>query len=325
MRLLNNWIPPLGALAAALAVCLPPAVPAARAQQPSGAVFRAETRLVVLHASVVDKKGKLITNLPRKAFTVYENDVKQEIKIFRREDVPVSMGLIIDNSGSMRDKRQQVESAALALVEASNPEDEVFIVNFNDEAYLDVDFTSDIKKMEEGLTRIDSRGGTAMRDALSMSIDHLVENAKKDKKVLLVITDGNDNTSAVTLEKLVHKAQQAEVLIYAIGLLNQEQRRERKRAKRALDAITKASGGLAYYPDDVSEVHDIALRVAHEIRNQYVIAYSPTNPALDGSYRRIRVEVKAKGNPKVRTRSGYYASPLKPGKSRLTEVTSTGE
>ncbi len=239
---------------------------------------------------------------------MYENGEPQQIRLFRREDVPVSMGLIIDNSGSMRDKRQKVESAALTLVKQSNPQDEVFIVNFNDEAYLDADFTNDISKLEEGLTRIDSRSGTAMRDALSMSIDHLVEKGKKDKKVLLVVTDGNDNTSGTTLEDLVHKAQQSEVLIYAIGLLNEEQRRERKKAIRALDALTEASGGMAYYPELLSEVEEIAEKVAHEIRNQYVIAYSPSNAELDGTYRRIKVEVDAKGRPQVRTRSGYYAS-----------------
>ncbi|MCW5980656.1 MAG: VWA domain-containing protein [Bryobacteraceae bacterium] len=277
--------------------------------QEESPVFRSETRLVVLHASVVDRNGKLVTDLTRDVFNVFENDVQQDVKLFRREDVPVSMGLIVDNSGSMRDKRREVEAAALALIKQSNPQDEVFIVNFNDEAYLDVDFTSDLKKLEEGLTRIDSRGGTAMRDALSMSIDHLLEKAKKDKKVLMVVTDGNDNTSAITLEKLVQKAIQSEVLIYSVGLLDEEHRRERKRAQRALDTFAAASGGLAYYPKELDDVEPICLRVAHEIRNQYVIAYSPSNQELDGSYRRIRVDVKGRGRLSVRTRTGYYASP----------------
>ena len=306
-------------VAAILCSCLAPPV---FSQEESGAVFRAGTRLVVLHASVVDKKGNLVTNLAKEAFTVYENEEEQKVTVFRREDVPVSLGLIVDNSGSMRDKRRQVESAALALVENSNPQDEVFIVNFNDEAYLDVDFTSNVKKMEEGLTRIDSRGGTAMRDAISMSIDHLLEKGKKDKKVLLVVTDGNDNTSGTTLEKLVHKSQQSEVLVYAIGLLNQEQRRERKRAQRALKALTTASGGLSYYPKELTEVEKICVKVAHEIRNQYVIGYSPVNQNLDGSYRRIRVSVKAKGKPSVRTRSGYYATPYEATGSAMKQTSS---
>jgi VWFA-related protein len=206
--------------------------------------LRSDTRLVVLHATVVDKNGRLVTDLPKEAFTVKENGVDQVLKTFKREDVPVSLGLIIDNSGSMRDKRQRVNQAALSLVKASNPQDEVFIVNFNDEAYLDQPFTSDISKMEEALTRIDSRGGTAMRDAVSMSIDHLKEKAKKDKKVLLVVTDGDDNTSSAnnTLEKLLAKAQQSEVLIYCIGLLSDEERGKAKRAKRAMEQLASSSG-----------------------------------------------------------------------------------
>lgn len=293
--------------AAAAAALLMPLLVAA--QEPGGVVYRADARLVVLHTTVLDKNGKHVTNLPRSAFKVYEDGVEQQIKVFRREDVPVSLGLVIDNSGSMRDKRAKVEAAALALVKASNPQDEVFVVNFNDEAYLDVDFTSDIHKMEEGLARIDSRGGTAMRDAINLSIDHLKQKGKHDKKVILVVTDGNDNTSEITLEKLVQRAQQSEVLVYAIGLLSEEERREARRARRALDAITQATGGQAYYPKDLDEVNRISLQVAHDIRNQYIIAYSPSNQALDGSFRQIRVSVSGPNRPVARTRTGYYATP----------------
>ncbi|MBI4905556.1 MAG: VWA domain-containing protein [Acidobacteria bacterium] len=271
------------------------------------ATFRSDTSLVVLHASVMDKSGKLLTSLPKDSFRVFENNVEQTITRFLREDIPVSMGLVIDNSGSMKDKRQKVEAAALDLVKASNKKDEVFIVNFNDEAYLDVPFTNDIKKMEEGLTQINSRGGTAMRDAISMSIDEVKERGKRDKKVLLVVTDGNDNTSLVTLEKLLEKAHRSEVLIYCIGLLNEEERREALRAKRSLEALAKASGGLSFYPKELTEVHKIAQDVAYEIRNQFMIAYSPTNTAQDGTFRQIKVTVKGSGSPAVRTRSGYYA------------------
>ena len=258
-----------------------------------------DTRLVVCHATVVDKSGHLVTNLPQDAFTVYENGVVQPIKIFRREDVPVSMGLIIDNSGSMRDKRAKVEAAALTLVKDSNPDDEVFIVNFNDEAFLDNPhgkaFTNDIKEMEEALTRIDSRGGTAMRDAIRMSIDHLKEKAHKDKKVLVVVTDGNDNASVVSLENLVKASQQSEVLIYAVGLLSEEERREAQRAQRALKALGTATGGEVFFPKDVSEVDKIAHQVAHDIRNQYTIEYTPTNTAMDGTFRQIKVVAKGSG------------------------------
>jgi len=285
------------------------AVPQDRSGQDEDPVFKVGTRLVLLPVSVVGKGGKLITDLPQKAFKVYENGVEQPIKIFRREDVPISLGIIIDNSGSMREKRQKVEAASMDLVKASNPQDEVFIVNFNDDAFLDVPFTSDIKKMEEGVARIDSRGGTAMRDAISMSIDYLKKDGKRQKKVLLVITDGNDNASTINLEKLVTRAEQNEVLIYAIGLLNDEERREAKLAIRALNAITRESGGLAFYPKSAADVDQIALQVAREIRNQYTIAYSPTVQQMDGSFRQIKVTVNGPGHPIVRTRTGYYATP----------------
>lgn len=273
--------------------------------------FRADTSLVVLHASVVDKNGKLVTNLPDAAFKVFENGVEQKLKVFRREDVPVSIGIIIDNSGSMRDKRKKVETASMDLVKASNPQDEVFIVNFNDTAYLDTTLTSDMKKLEEGLARIDSRGGTAMRDAIDEAIDYVKKEGKKDKKVLLVVTDGNDNTSTVALEKLVDKLHQNDtgVLIYAVGLLNEEDPREAKKAKHALNLLTTASGGLAYYPKDLADVDRICLQVAEEVRNQYILAYSPSNSALDGTFRQIKVTVKGPGNPTVRTKQGYYATP----------------
>jgi Ca-activated chloride channel family protein len=271
--------------------------------------FRADARLIVLPVSVSDKSGKLVTNLSQDSFKVFENGAEQPIKLFRHEDVPISLGIIVDNSGSMHDKRSKVETASLDLVKASNPHDEVFIVNFNDQAYLDVEFTSDTKKLEEGLARIDSRGGTALRDSIGMSIDYLKAKGKKDKKVLLIVTDGADTASTGTLEKLVDKARQAEVLIYSIGLLSEEEKREAKKAKRELDAITRESGGLSFYPRDLSEVDRIAQQVAHEIRNQYTIAYSPTMQTLDGSFRQIRVTVNAAGHPSVRTRTGYYATP----------------
>jgi Ca-activated chloride channel family protein len=273
------------------------------------AQFRSDTRLVVLHASVNDRKGKLLTNLEQNAFKVFENGQPQEVKVFKREDVPVSLGIIIDDSGSMMSKRTRVEAAALAMVRESNPQDEVFIVNFNDDAFLDVPFTSDIKKMEQGLARIDARGGTAMRDALGMSLDYTKKEAKRDKKVLLVITDGNDNASGTSLEKIVARCNQSDILVYAIGLFTEEEKREASKARRALNELTTATGGLGFYPKEVTEVQALAVEVAHDIRNQYTIAYTPTIQALDGSYRQIRVTVEAPGKPVVRTRTGYYATP----------------
>jgi VWFA-related protein len=290
-------------------IALAQAPPPQQPPQDDVPLYRLDAKLVLLHASVVDKNGRLLTNIPQSAFKVFEDGVEQPLRLFRREDVPVSMGIIVDNSGSMSNKRSRVAAAALELVKQSNPEDEVFIVNFNDDAHFDQPLTSDIKKLEAGLARMEARGGTAMRDALSKSINYLKKNGKKDKKVLVVITDGNDNSSDVTLDQVLRQARDSEVLIYAVGLLNEEEAREAKSAQKALKALVDASGGLDYYPKSISDVQEITPRVAHEIRNQYILGYTSSNQALDGTFRQIKVTVTGFGRPTVRTRNGYYATP----------------
>jgi len=270
------------------------------------ATFRSDTRLVVLNVSVFDQNSKIVRDLPRSAFTVYENDEKQTLSVFKQEDAPISLGLIIDNSASMTDKRDRVASAALALVKASNPDDEVFIINFNESAVLAREFTNNIKDLENALRNLDAKGETAMRDALLLGIEHLRHHAHRDKKVLVVVTDGEDNSSAETQAHLVQVAQQNDVIIYAVGLLGAEEAQSAARAKKQLTELTQQTGGQAWYPTDVAEIANIAPEIAHEIRNQYVLAYTPTNLAADGSYRRIRVEVNVPGVV-VRTRAGYYA------------------
>jgi VWFA-related protein len=279
------------------------------AQKDATPIFSAETREVALNVSVTDHSGHLVTNLPQSAFQVFENNVLQPIKIFRRDDAPVSMALIIDNSGSMREKRQSVESAALALVKDSNPQDESFVINFNEDAYLDVDFTSDLEKLKGGLERIDSRGQTAMREAIRLGVEHLHDKGKREKKIVIVVTDGNDNASepSFSMEKLIQLAQRNDVVVYAIGLLTDEEKSEAAKAKRALNELVLSTGGEVFYPKELSEVEPIAHQVARDIRNQYFISYTPTNEALDGTYRPIKVTVKAAGNPTPRTRLGYWA------------------
>jgi Ca-activated chloride channel homolog len=272
-------------------------------------LYRSDARLVLLHASVVDKNGKLLTNIPQSAFKILEDGVEQQLRLFRREDVPVSMGIIVDNSGSMTSKRARVAAAALEMVKQSNPDDEIFIVNFNDDTHFDQPLTNDVKKLQAALARMEARGGTAMRDALSKSITYVKKNGKKDKKVLVVITDGNDNSSDVTFDQLIRQAQNSEVLIYSIGLLNEEEAGQAKAAKKSLKALADASGGLDYYPKSTSDVEEITPRVAHEIRNQYILGYTSSNQVFDGSFRQIKVTVTGFGRPTVRTRNGYYATP----------------
>jgi Ca-activated chloride channel family protein len=267
--------------------------------------------LVVLHATVVDSKGQFVPDLKEQNFRVFEDRVEQKLSTFRREDIPVTIGLVIDNSGSMRTKRPRVSAAALTFVETSNPQDEVFVVNFNDDYYLDLDkdFTNDKKELKGALERIDSRGGTALYDALIGSLDHL-KKGKKDKKVLLVITDGEDDESRKDLAYAVQVAQKSNAVIYAIGLFADDTRKERNAGKKALNAITAATGGVAYFPESVEQVEALCAQVAHDIRNQYTVAYYPTNTARDGSFRNVQVQVippRGRGKMSVRTRPGYYA------------------
>jgi VWFA-related protein len=266
---------------------------------------------VRLNVSVIDSAGRPVDTLPEDAFHVYEDGVPQTISSFRHEDLPVSIGLLIDSSGSMYDKRAAVDQAALDLVKLSNPQDEEFLVDFSSEAFIDQDFTSSIDKLRQGLTYIKSSGGTAAYDALVASADYLAKNAKNPKQVLIIITDGEDNASSATLEQAIRRIQDLDgPEIYSIGLLFGEDtdRREARNAKRVLSAISEQTGGIAYFPKSLKEVDGIAAEVAQDIRTQYTIAYRSTNPPSHGGYRQVHVDVRAKGFGKLdaRTRSGYY-------------------
>ncbi|MFZ0284115.1 MAG: VWA domain-containing protein [Terriglobales bacterium] len=269
-------------------------------------VFRKEVEEVALHATVVDGKNHMVMNLPKSAFTVFENGHPQTITSFRQEDIPVSMCIVIDNSGSMREKRDKVNKAALNLVRASNPQDEVCVVNFNDEYYLDQSFTNKISLLKDALEKVEARGGTALYDAMVATSNEMKAHSRLQKKVLFVVTDGEDNASRESLEETVRNLQQENgPTVYAIGLLGEERAH---RARRALEMLAQATGGLAFFPKNLEEVDEISRTVAHDIRSQYTITYKPTTPKSVGGYRTIHVEARAKGYKKlvVRTRSGYY-------------------
>jgi len=275
-------------------------------------VFQSQVNEVNLPVIVTDTRRHIVTNLQQNNFQVYEDGQPQTIVRFSREDVPVSIGIVVDNSGSMRTKRAAVTKAVLNLIQASNPQDEVFVVNFNDDPYLDQDFTNQISPLREALDRVDSRGGTALYDAVIASADHLAKGAKKEKKVLLVITDGVDNESRESLESAIRKVQDDQgPIIYTIGILGDEP--GIKRAKRALQSLSDQTAGVAFFPKDLAEVDEISQEVAHDIRNQYSITYKPTNPRSNGGYRKVKVEARAQGykDLQARTRDGYYADEKK--------------
>lgn len=286
---------------------IPPPPPSAR--------LKSTVDLVALHVTVTDKKGKLVTTLNKNNFEVFENKVHQDISLFSRADIPVSAGLVIDNSGSMREKRAQVNAAAMTFVKTSNPDDEMFVVNFSDEYYLDTpgDFTSDPKALNEALSRIDTHGSTALYDAIVGSLNHL-KKGHRDKRVLLLVTDGDDDASRLTFPDTIRDVEKSDATIYAIGVFSQDDRqhdrRMVRRSTKILTELAEATGGRAYFPADLSQVDPICRQVAREIRSQYTIGYYPMNTSHDGSFRVVSVKVippKGMGKLEVLTRAGYYS------------------
>lgn len=298
----------------------PVAAPQNGADQPSvNAVERGPAGRFTLHAEVgevrlnasVLQSGHPVQTLSADAFHVYEDGVPQKVLSFRHEDLPVSLGILIDSSGSMYDKKEAVGKASLDLVHLSNPADEAFLVDFSDEAFIDQDFTSDAEKLKAGLSYIKSSGGTAIYDAVVASADYLTKNAKHPKQVVLIITDGDDNASGASLEEAIRRVQDLDgPVIYCIGLLfgSDNSGAGGRHARRVLETLAAQTGGVAYFPRKLSEVDAITAEVAEDIRQQYTLTYRSTKPAALGGYRQIHVDAKAKGFGKldVRTRSGYF-------------------
>jgi Ca-activated chloride channel homolog len=265
---------------------------------------------VLLNCTVIDEDGKPVMDLKQADFRIWEDDVPQTTNSFQHQDLPVSMGIIVDNSGSMRDKRTAVNGAAVNLLRASNPQDAAFVVNFSDRAFLDQGFTSDISALNRGLSHFDSQGTTAMYDAVAASADELAKYAKQPKQALLIITDGADNASRLSLEQAIRRVQNlGGPVVYTIGLLFDSEPGESQRARSALDMLSEETGGIAYFPRSLQDVDRIAADVARDIRNQYVVGYHSTKPSSIEGYRVVHVEVRAPrhGRLIVRTRKGYYA------------------
>ena len=279
-------------------------------KQGGGYVLRADVEEVVLNCTVLDGT-RIVEDLKANDFEVAEDGVKQNIISFQHTDLPVSIGLVIDNSGSMYKKRPSVNKSAVDLVQASNPQDEAFVVNFSDEAFIDQDFTSDVHKLRDGLSHIDSRGGTALYDAVVASADKLVADAKRPKQVIVLITDGEDNASTLNLEQTIRRVQDLSgPVIYSIGLLfgDEMSRAEVRHARRALEMLSQETGGIAFFPKTIEDVDQIAAEVARDIRSQYTIGYHSTKSTTEPGFRRVQVTATGKGSTKltVRTRTGYF-------------------
>jgi Ca-activated chloride channel family protein len=279
-------------------------------QQPkpgsSGAfTLHVDAEEVVLNCTVLDSKGELVNDLTKSNFKVFEDKAPQTVLSLQHQDTPVSIGLLVDNSGSMSTKRAAVVAAALDLVKASNPQDETFVINFSDQAYLDQDFTSDLDKLQNGLSHLSQSGGTALYDTVVTAADKMERSATRPRKVLIVISDGDDNASKLTLENATHRVQDMQgPIIYSIGLLFGGDKS--RHAKRDLQALSSETGGIAFFPATLKDVDSVAAEVARDIRNQYAIAYHSPQASM-GSYHTVKVEAHASGHGKltVYTRSGY--------------------
>jgi len=259
-----------------------------------------------LHVSVVDEKDRTVSGLTAENFSVTENGVAQQIKVFKHEDIPVSLGLVIDNSRSIEPRKARLDAAALSFVRQSNPEDETFIVHFDSDARLDRDFTTKISDLEETLAASKPFGQTAIYDALMVALDHM-QKANHTKRALLLVTDGLDNVSKAKLEDVIETVKHSRVMIIVVGLLSAT---EGEQAEATLSKIAEASGGRAFFPVDVDQAHALMERTAHDLRTQYTIGYVPTDPAHDGSWRSVRVAVTPPTGSKeklmVDYRHGYY-------------------
>lgn len=292
----------------------------AELQQQKNGVYTLQENVneVLLNCTVVDDKGVVVSGLRPSDFHVWENGVPQTIDSFRHEDVPVSMGILIDNSGSMRDKRAAVDAAALDLVRASNPQDTAFIVNFSDRAYLDQGLTSNLVSLEQGLRRFSPGGTTALYDAVAASADELANHAKQPKQVLLIVTDGADNASRLTLEQAIDRVQRlGGPVVYSIGLLFDTTKAEGEQARHDLEMLSQDTGGVAYFPSSLQDVSTIANQIARDIRDQYIVGYHPTRPVTLGGFRTVRVEATGPNHRKliVRTRRGYFPKQAQPNQT----------
>ncbi len=280
--------------------------------------------LVVVHTSVLDKNGQFVSGLKQENFKLFEDGVGQNMLSFSQEDVPISLGIVLDTSGSMRSKFDNVIKAALAFIRASNPNDEVFLVGFNEEVELLEDFTSDIDTISDTLNNTIVTGGTALWDAIYLSVQK-AHNGTRPKKALVVITDGEDRDSYYKLDEMVAKVQESDVQVYCIGLLDDVpdkglfghfSKTEPEKAHDALQRVADETGAKAFFPKEIREVNTIVSQIAYELRNQYSISYFSSNQARDGTWRRLKVALDAPGSNtmKVRYRPGYFAPKTDAGK-----------
>ena len=287
--------------------------------------IRMSVSSVVLHATVQNHNGTPVSGLVQKDFEVFEDGVLQPIEFYSHDDIPVTVGLVLDNSGSMQPNRDEVIAAGMAFAHSSNPQDQMFVVNFNEYASLalpgDTPFTDQPGQLQVALAKFHADGQTALYDAMAVALSHL-KLGNRDKKVLIVVSDGGDNASKYKLEQILTLAAQSGAIIYTIDIHVEE---DLDRNPRALHRLSSSTGGENFVVDTLPEVVPISERIAHDIREQYTLAYSPLNTRQDGAYRTILVKAKASGHGSltVLTRAGYYAPLLAPPSTPIAAIPGT--
>jgi len=276
-----------------------------------GKPLKSETDMTLVGVSVTDPLGRLVTGLEQEDFRVFENGSEQEIVHFASEDVPVSIGVIFDMSGSMTDKIEKSRKAAVQFFRTANPQDEFFLVDFNDRAELVSQFTSSVDQLQDRLLYTAAHGLTALYDGVYLGLSQM-RGAHNTRKALLILSDGGDNHSRYTETEIRKFVQEADVQIYAIGLFEPDggPTPEERAGPALLSDLTQMTGGRMFVVQNLSELPDIATKISMELRNQYVIGYRPSDRAHDGKWRKIKVKLHPpKGLPPltVWARSGYYA------------------
>jgi Ca-activated chloride channel family protein len=274
-------------------------------------VISVNVSLVDLPVSVTDSHGNFVSGLSRENFQVYEDKHAQKIANFADEDIPTTVGLIVDHSGSMLTKLPQVSAAVGAFARSSNPKDEMFVVNFNDIVSLELPaatpFTSDIRTLENAVLGVSAQGRTALNDAIIVALDQL-RSAHRERLALIIVSDGGDNASKHKFAEVLAEARRSKAIIYSIGIFSPN---EAEQNPGTLEKLAKATGGQTFFPNSVSEVTSICTQIAHDIREQYTLGYIPSSAEMAGSYRKIDVKVVAanRANLHVRTRAGYVVPP----------------
>jgi len=287
-------------------------------QESGPAQFRAIVDQVVLYATVYDSEGKLVSDLTQTDFKVFEDRVEQEITYFGLDDLPSSIGIVMDKSGSMRGKVDMVNQATELFLSQANPANELFLIAFDDEVSLEEPLTRDVEDIRDALFNLVVSGGTALYDAVYLAVDQ-AQSGSEPKKAVIVFTDGEDKDSYYTAEELLAKVQESDVQVFIVAFLDKDLgdeggffgifKSEKEKVTKILTDIAEFTGAKAFFPEAIQDLSDVFKTIAYELRNQYRLAYVSSNPAHDGSWRAVRVELEAarERGLRVRAKKGYYA------------------